>query len=145
MEGTHEVSALALRAAAMLGTTKLEATRRALELLLSTARSGGEVPALEVLRIAHRLVSIGPFTMDELIDEAYRDSPVFQPHSLKIQLARLLTTAGFIRKPGMVAREQGTELLQLLDSHLICGIELRSCLSTSSLLFLTDMSLLLRQ
>ena len=82
----------------MLGTTKLEATRRALELLLSTARSGGEVPALEVLRIAHRLVSIGPFTMDELIDEAYRDSPVFQPHSLKIQLARLLTTAGFIRK-----------------------------------------------
>ena len=114
MEGTHEVSALALQAAAVLGTTKLEATRRALKLLLSTARGGGEVSALEVLRIAHRLVAVSPFTMDELIDQAYRDSPVFQPHSLKIQLARLLTTAGFIRK--QVRRGKARALVWLKEN-----------------------------
>ena len=98
MEGIEEVGALALKAASILGITKMEATRRALKLLLSTAQGGGEVSALEVLRAAHRLLADGPFTMDALIDRAYQDSPVFQPHSLKIQLARLLTTAGFTRK-----------------------------------------------
>ena len=38
------------------------------------------------------------FTLDELMDDLYGDSPIFSPHKVKIQIGKLLLASGFQRK-----------------------------------------------
>ena len=52
-----------------------------------------------ILQAAHRLAGRGgAFTMDELLDEAFRDQPVYSPHKVKIYAAQVLRTGGYERR-----------------------------------------------
>lgn len=106
-------SALLLsKAARLFGSspekTLEEALRRMVSNLETTAQM--ELPwsasSDQVLREAKSLVeSQGGFTLDDLLDILYGDSPIFAPHRAKIRLGKILKANGYVRKQIRITRK----------------------------------------
>ena len=85
-----------------------EALRRMVSELETTAQM--ELPWSaspdQVLREAKSLVeSQGGFTLDDLLDILYGDSPIFAPHQAKIRLGKILKANGYVRKQIRITRK----------------------------------------
>lgn len=88
---------LAEKASAHLGVSRSEAIAHGLRLVLATAPAGSSSQV--ILAAASKLMlDQGSFTMDELLDEAFQDQPVYSPHKVKIFAAHVLKTAGYERR-----------------------------------------------
>ncbi|QDP58829.1 MAG: hypothetical protein Unbinned80contig1000_38 [Prokaryotic dsDNA virus sp.] len=101
MTTKNELLTLANQASLALGIPRNEAIAYSLRLVLSMSPPVGTDSRGpdEVLGAASRLMeTMGSFTMDDLLDEVYGDSPIFSPHKVKIFAAKLLTASGYTRR-----------------------------------------------
>lgn len=96
MESTSDTTALAEKAARILGLSKVEAVNYALRLLLQAEVEVPGADARTVLSTANELGSA--FTMENLLDALFKDEPIFTPHGTKIRIARILSASGYVRK-----------------------------------------------
>ena len=98
------VELLSLKAANYLGlgadpASCTEAIVRGLRLILATVPAPAGVQAQHIYATAEHLSQArGSFTMDELLDEAFRDQPVYSPHKVKIYAAQVLRPGGSERR-----------------------------------------------
>tara|TARA_R100000008_G_scaffold71455_1_gene49291 strand:+ start:190 stop:564 length:375 start_codon:yes stop_codon:yes gene_type:complete len=100
-EFPNHISILAAKAAHVLGVSQMEAVELGLRLLDTIGCREVEegVKAKVILATADELWrKNGGFTMDELLDSAFGDQPLFALHRVKIFASRLLRTFGFERK-----------------------------------------------
>jgi len=91
---------LATEAASILGVPRRDAIEAGLRLIVSIGKSGVEgISAGNILSSADSLSQdIGAFTMDDLLDHSFGDSPIFSPHKVKIYAAKVLRASGFTRR-----------------------------------------------
>ena len=91
---------LASEAASILNVSRREAIESGLRLVVSIGKSGVEgISAGNILSSADSLSQdIGAFTMDDLLDHSFGDSPIFSPHKVKIHAAKVLRASGFTRR-----------------------------------------------
>lgn len=97
---TH-ISILASRTANLLGVTQMEAVELGLRLLDTVGCREVEegIQAKTILSTAEKLWQTnGGFTMDELLDVAFQDQPLFALQRVKIFASRLLRTVGYERR-----------------------------------------------
>ena len=115
----EDLSRLSDEAASMLGVERREAIEYGLRLVIAAGREEVEgMTALGILSSANNLSSnIGAFTMDDLIDDAFGDQPVFSPHKVKIFAAKILTASGFVRR--QYRRGSSRPLLWIRDSEAV--------------------------
>ena len=92
---------LANEASLKLGVSRNDAIAYGLRLVISM-NPPSEVDSVTpgvLLEAAGRLMELqGSFTMDELLDEAYGDRPVFSPHKVKMFAAKLLSASHYTRR-----------------------------------------------
>ena len=97
----NHISILAARTANTLGVSQMEAVELGLRLLdtLGCREVEEGIHAKAILMTADKLWQAnGGFTMDELLDQAFRDQPLFALQRVKIFASRLLRTVGYERK-----------------------------------------------
>tara|TARA_R100000963_G_C4599079_1_gene73490 strand:+ start:190 stop:549 length:360 start_codon:yes stop_codon:yes gene_type:complete len=88
---------LVQKASEHLGVSRNEAIAHGLRLVLSTAPPNYKTRQL--VSTAKQLErDRGSFTMDELLDEAFQDQPIYSPHKVKILAAQVLRTVGYERR-----------------------------------------------
>ena len=92
---------LANEASLKLGVSRNDAVAYGLRLVLSMnpPPDGDSITPEALLEAASRLMETqGSFTMDELLDEAYGDRPIFSPHKVKMFAAKLLAASHYTRR-----------------------------------------------
>lgn len=97
----NHISILAAKTANVLGVSQMEAVELGLRLLDAVGCREVEegIHAKTILSTADRLwQENGGFTMDELLDDAFGDQPLFALQRVKIFASRLLRTVGYERK-----------------------------------------------
>jgi len=101
MTSKEQLLTLADEASLRLGASRNETIAYGLKPILSmNPPTGDDVRGPEdLLEAAGRLMlSMGSFTMDDLLDEVYGESPIFSPHKVKIFAAKLLLASGYTRR-----------------------------------------------
>tara|TARA_R100000808_G_scaffold10092_1_gene27140 strand:+ start:263 stop:625 length:363 start_codon:yes stop_codon:yes gene_type:complete len=115
----EDLGRLSDQAASVLGVDRREAIEYGLRLIIAAGKEDVEgMSAVGILCAADKLSnSLGAFTMDDLIDDAFGDQPVFSPHKVKIFAAKILTASGFVRR--QYRRGSSRPLLWLRDSEAV--------------------------
>ena len=115
----EDLARLSDEAASILGVERREAIEYGLRLIVAAGKEDVEgMSALGILSAADKLSEgSGAFTMDDLIDGAFGDQPVFSPHKVKIFAAKILTASGFVRR--QYRRGSSRPLLWLRDSEVV--------------------------
>lgn len=104
MQLNDKLNRLLAHSVDLLGVSEEEAIEAALSLLISRIDTTSfdvenGLGVEEILQAAWwRWGAHKGFTLDELVDDLFGDSPVFSPHKVKIQIGQILSVSGFKRK-----------------------------------------------
>ena len=103
MQTTAQLDWLKARVMNTLSVGEEEAIELGLRLVLerieSNSKMEGDITFEQIIAVANQMLEESRgFTLDELMDDLYGDSPIFNPHKIKIKIGKMLSTCGFRRK-----------------------------------------------